>query len=72
MQVKVLTIVTELLLEHILVKELESFGTHGYTVTEARGKGIHGVRDAGWDNNANVRIEVLCNEEVCKKLTQHL
>jgi nitrogen regulatory protein PII len=72
MQLKVLTIVTEALLEHILVKEIEKHGAHGYTITEARGKGTHGVRNAGWDNNANVRIEIVCTEEVCQSITKHL
>lgn len=57
---KLLTIVTEAALEPELVPELESLGAHGYTVTDARGKGARGIRNAGWGSSANIRIEVLC------------
>ena len=57
---KLLTIVTEAALEHELVRELERLGAHGYTVTDARGKGGRGIRNAGWDLSANIRVEVVC------------
>ena len=57
---KLLTIVTEAALEHELVRELERHGAHGYTVTDARGRGSRGIRNAGWDLSANIRIEVVC------------
>ena len=57
---KLLTIVTEAALERELVREIERLGAHGYTVTDARGKGGRGIRDAGWEVSANIRIEVVC------------
>ena len=57
---KLLTIVTEAALEHELVREIERLGAHGYTVTDARGQGSRGVRNAVWDLSANIRIEVIC------------
>ncbi len=57
---KLLTIVTEAALEHELVREIERLGAHGYTVTDARGKGGRGIRNAGWNLSANIRIEVVC------------
>ena len=60
---KLLTIVTEAALEHELVREIERLGAHGYTITDARGKGARGIRDAGWEVSANIRIEVICTAD---------
>ena len=57
---KLLTIVTEAALEHELTSELQRLGAHGYTVTDARGRGGRGVRNANWSMSANIRIEVVC------------
>ena len=40
---KLLTIVTEAALENTLAKTIERLGAHGYTITDARGKGGRGV-----------------------------
>lgn len=58
---KLLTIVTEAAIEDTLVRELEHLGARGYTVTDARGKGSGGQRDATWGPLANIRLEVLCD-----------
>lgn len=57
---KLITIIAEAALENDLVREIERLGARGYTVTDARGKGARGVRNAGWEHSANVRIEVVC------------
>ena len=69
---KLMTIVTEAVIEQPLLKDLERLGAHGYTVTNARGKGNRGVRDAGWEANANIRIEVVCDMATAKDIAQHL
>lgn len=58
---KLLTIVTEALLEQRMVKDLERLGAHGYTIIDARGKGGRGVRNAGWESSGNIHIEVVCD-----------
>ena len=58
---KLLTIVTEAALEDTLVADIETLGARGYTITDARGKGRRGRRDAAWVPHANIRIEVLCD-----------
>jgi nitrogen regulatory protein PII len=63
-QRKLVTIVTEAALEHELVRELTQLGAGGYTITDARGKGSRGIRDAGWTIGANIRVEVICSEAV--------
>ena len=60
---KLLTIVTEAALENEIVREIESLGAHGYTITDARGKGNRGIRDGGWERSANIRIEVISASE---------
>ncbi|RJN31964.1 P-II family nitrogen regulator [Nesterenkonia natronophila] len=69
---KLLTIVTEAALETTLIREIDRSGAHGYTVTDARGKGDHGVRDAGWPASANIRVEVVCDAETAQSLAAHL
>jgi nitrogen regulatory protein PII len=69
---KLLTIVCEAALETTLLEELESLGAHGYTVTDARGKGSRGRRDATWGPHANSRIEVLCNAQTASAISQAL
>ena len=61
---RLLTVVTEAAIEHELTREMERLGARGYTVSDARGKGGRGVREAEWGTTANVRIEVICTAEV--------
>ena len=71
---KLLTIVTEAAIEDTLVRELEQLGARGYTVTDARGKGSGGQRDATWGPHANIRLEVLCDvataQTICEALRE--
>lgn len=60
---KLLTIVTEAALEETLVRDIETLGARGYTITDARGKGSRGRRDATWAPHANIRLEVLCGAD---------
>lgn len=69
---KLLTIVTESILESGLVRDLERLGAHGYTITDARGKGGHGVRGADWEPSSNIRVEVVCSAEVAQAIAAHL
>jgi len=66
---KLLTIVTEAVLEDQICKELKELGATGYTVTDARGSGSRGKRDAGWSSVGNVRIEVVCEEAVAERIS---
>lgn len=71
-QCKLVTIVTEAILEDDICEALTTLGATGYTVTNARGSGSRGVRNAGWATSSNVRIEVLCSGELAKTIEQHL
>lgn len=69
---KLVTIVTEAALEATLCDQLTELGAGGYTVTDARGSGSRGVRDAGWSTSGNVRIEVVCDTRVAERIARHL
>lgn len=65
---KKLTIITEATIERLLTDQLEKLGAKGYTITEARGKGARSVRSGDWDQNMNVRIEIICEDSIAQKI----
>lgn len=67
-----LTIYTEAALETNLVKDIDALGAPGYTITNARGRGSRGLRGASWEANSNIRVEILCSDEVAQTLISHL
>ena len=69
---KLLTIVTEAALEETLVRDIEILGARGYTITDARGKGGRGLRDATWAPHANIRLEVLCDADTARAICSAL
>lgn len=71
-QRQLVTIVTEAALEHELVGVFIELGASGYTITDARGKGSRGIRDAGWKFGANIRIEVVCSETTATEIASFL
>ncbi|MDT8408577.1 MAG: transcriptional regulator [Wenzhouxiangellaceae bacterium] len=69
---KLLTVVTEAALESALTRDLERLGAHGYTVSNARGKGSRGVREAGWEADSNIRVEVVCDDATARRIAAFL
>jgi hypothetical protein len=67
---KLITLICEAPLERMLTGDIMSLGAHGYTVTDARGRGARGVRDASWREASNIRIEVVCDEATAKRISQ--
>ncbi|WP_304638629.1 P-II family nitrogen regulator [Pseudomonas sp.] len=63
-----LTIICEAALEARLLKELEQLGAPGWTISDARGRGTRGVRSAGWANDGNIRVEIICNRELAERM----
>jgi nitrogen regulatory protein PII len=59
---KLVTIVTEAAIEDEILRAVMQCGVHGYTVSDARGLGARGERSAGWQRDANVRIEMICSD----------
>lgn len=69
-QRKLLTIVTEALLESSITEALDDHGASGYTIVDARGRGSRGVRDAGWTSSSNIRVEVLCDAALAERIAE--
>lgn len=69
---KLLTIVTEGAIENLVVRDIDRLGAHGYTITEARGRGSRGVRSSSWDASSNIRIEVVCDGACAERISSHL
>ena len=67
-----LTLICEAALQTRLVKDLEQLGAPGWTLSDARGSGSRGVRSAGWDNDGNIRVEVICNRELAERIAGHV
>mgnify|MGYP001627347929 CR=1 FL=1 len=67
---KLVVIVCEEALEPLLGPELLAAGAKGYTVSDARGRGNRGVRDARWSLSSNVRIEILCSEAAATRILE--
>lgn len=67
-----LTIYTEAALESHLIKDMEQHGVSGYTITNARGKGTRGLRSGSWDQNSNIRLEIICNSQLAHDLARYL
>jgi nitrogen regulatory protein PII len=67
-----LTIITEGIIEQIVVEEAKKLGAKGYTVVEARGEGTRGVREAQWSETANVRIEIICDKRTADAITARM
>jgi hypothetical protein len=67
-----LTIMTEAALEQALTDDVERLGAHGWTVTDARGKGHWGEREADWASSGNVRLEVVCAADVAERIAKHV
>jgi hypothetical protein len=69
---KLVTIITEALVERRLVDDLKLLGAHGYTISDARGEGSRGVRSAGWEASGNIRVEVICDPRTADAIAAHL
>ncbi|HKL64231.1 MAG TPA: transcriptional regulator [Woeseiaceae bacterium] len=69
---KLLTIVTEAIIEASLTADLKRLGAGGYTIVDARGSGTRGIRDAGWASSGNIRVEVVCEPAAAERIADHL
>jgi nitrogen regulatory protein PII len=67
-----LTVICEASLEKKLVADLEQLGSPGWTITDARGSGHHGARNADWGTEGNIRVEIICARELAERIVVHL
>ncbi|MDX1566232.1 MAG: hypothetical protein R3223_00430 [Longimicrobiales bacterium] len=68
---KLVTIVTERILEDRLLRALTDLGATGYTLSQATGKGSRGVRASEWEG-PDTRIESLVSPEVADAIVEHV
>ncbi len=69
---KLLVIITEAALEKSLVRDARSLGAHGYTITEVRGGGERGEREAQWEADRSIEMKVICDAAVAERLAQKI
>ena len=69
---KLLVIICEAALERDLLADARRFGAHGYTITEVRGGGQHGDREAAWEADRSIEMKVICSESVAERVAQHV
>lgn len=72
MQRKLLTVITEEALERPLTTIIKDAGARGYTITEARGAGARGTREPGVEKGGNIRLEVICDEDLAWQIARIL
>lgn len=68
---KLVTIVTERILEDRLLRKVEELGAKGYTLTQATGKGSRGVRASEWEG-PDTRIQSLVSESVANAIVEYI
>lgn len=68
---KLVTIVTERILEDRLLRMLDEAGAKGYTLSQATGKGSRGVRASEWAG-PDTRIESLVSAEVAEAIVANI
>lgn len=67
-----LTVITEAAIEEPLLRDLDKLGIRGYTVSDARGRGSRGIRDASWEEKANIRIEFICKRTLAESALNYI
>ena len=67
---KLVTIITERILEKRLLTLVEESGAKGYTLSQVTGRGSRGVRSSEWAG-PDTKIEALVNAEVADYIVEH-
>ena len=68
---KIVTIVTERILEDRLIRMLDKLGAKGYTLMQVTGKGSRGVRASEWAG-PDTRIETLVSSDVADAIMTNI
>jgi nitrogen regulatory protein P-II 2 len=69
---KLLVLIAEAALERDLTRAARQHGAHGYTVSDVRGGGERGDREARWEADRSIEIKVICDAPVAERLAQHV
>lgn len=68
---KLVTIVTERILEDRVLRKITEIGARGYTLSQATGKGSRGVRASEWEG-PDTRIETLVSSEIADGIIEYI
>lgn len=71
-QMLLLTIISETVLEDTLIDEITALGALGYTITDVRGRGNHGLRTGNWRKDSNIRLEIVGDRALCDRIVTRL
>lgn len=69
---QLLVIIAESALEKPLIRDARQFGAHGYTISDVRGGGEGGEREAQWEADRSVEMKVICDARVAEALARHV
>ena len=69
---KLLIVIAEAALERQLVADVKRLGAHGYTVIDVRGGGARGDRNADWDADRSIQMQVICDDAVAEAIAEHI
>jgi nitrogen regulatory protein P-II 2 len=69
---KLLTIITEAVIERSLVADCRRLGAQGYTVLDVRGGGLHGEREGAWEADRSIELQVVCAAPVAEQIARHV
>ncbi|BDQ31414.1 hypothetical protein NZNM25_04120 [Nitrosopumilus zosterae] len=70
--VKLLTIVCEILAQKNILEILKNHEITGYTTYEVDGNGARGLRGQGFKNEKNVKVEVIMHEEKLSDVVEEI
>lgn len=70
--VKMLTVVCEILAQKSVISILERHMVSGYTVYEVEGNGAKGIRGKGLKDEKNAKIEVILTEKTAEKIIEDI
>ena len=68
---KLITIITEAILEERIIREIRQLGAKGYTISEVRGEGSRGIHASDWEGK-NSKIELLVSAEVAARIFNYV
>jgi nitrogen regulatory protein PII len=71
-KVTLVTVVAVFELGDRLMKDLKALGVKGYTTGRVDGRGVHGRRLAGLVDASNIRIEMLVEPALSKKILDRI
>ncbi len=69
---KLVTIFSESVLEKKILDDLERLGISGYTVSDCRGRGNHVSTNMIAAASPNIRIEIMCEDDVSLRVASVL